>query len=127
MWSDPIGQAVQRSVLAALPPDTLEALLADAIRLDVPAGSVMYRQGDPPRCGLLVSGLARIFLAAPDGRQVTIRYMPPGSLSGSALVVRGPSVARMQAVSDISALVLNAGSLRVLARGGSPHPARRAR
>jgi CRP-like cAMP-binding protein len=75
--------ALQRSALKDLPPELLERMLAGAIRLDIPAGSVLYREDDPPRCGLLVSGLLRVFQVAADGRQVTIRYMTPGSLSGS--------------------------------------------
>jgi len=58
------GQALQRSVLGHLPTELLDRLLQDAMRLDVPAGSVLYREGDPPRCGLLISGLARVCLVA---------------------------------------------------------------
>ena len=46
-------------------------LLGDAMRVDIPAGSVLYREGEAPRCGLLVRGLLRVFLAAPAGRQTT--------------------------------------------------------
>jgi CRP/FNR family transcriptional regulator, cyclic AMP receptor protein len=115
--ADPVELAVRRSVLASLPPAVLDRLLSDALRLDIPAGSVLYREGDAPRCGLLVSGLARVYLTAADGRQVTIRYMVSGSLSGASLVVSGaPSSARVQAVSDVVGLILNVGTLRSLAR-----------
>jgi CRP-like cAMP-binding protein len=98
-------------VLAALPEELLERLLVAAMRVDIPAGSVLYREGDPPRCGLLVSGLARVFLVAADGRQVTIRYMPPGSLSGSSVVISGaPASVRVQAVTDLTGLLLNVSS-----------------
>jgi CRP/FNR family cyclic AMP-dependent transcriptional regulator len=114
--ADPVALAVQRSVLASLPSAVLDSLLRDAMRIDVPAGGVLYRKGDPPRCGLLVNGHARVFIVAGDGRQVTIRYMPPGSLSGSSVVIRGtPADVRVQAVTDLVGLLLNVATLRSLA------------
>jgi CRP/FNR family transcriptional regulator, cyclic AMP receptor protein len=117
MPADSVELAIQRSVVAGLSRDHLDALLSGGMRLDIPAGSVVYREGDAPRCGLLVSGLARVFLVGPDGRQVTIRYMRPGSLSGSSLIVLGsPADARVQAVTDVAGLLLNVAALRTLAR-----------
>src|SRR5262245_7039401 len=63
------ANAVKQSVLAELPQAQLDELLSDALRVDIPAGSTVYREGDAPRCGLLVSGLARVFLIGGDGRQ----------------------------------------------------------
>src|SRR5262249_56465727 len=84
--------------------------------LDVPAGSMVYREGDAPRCWLLVSGLARVFLQGADGRQATMRYMRPGSLSGASLVIRGvPAEARVQAVTNVVGIILNWDVVRALA------------
>jgi CRP/FNR family transcriptional regulator, cyclic AMP receptor protein len=111
-----IEQALRRSVLADLPPDDLDRVLGSALRVDIPAGSVLYREGDAPRCGVLVSGLARVFLLGADGRQVTVRYMRPGSLSGASLVIRGtPAAVRVQAVTDLVGILLNWQVLRALA------------
>jgi hypothetical protein len=88
-WYEP---ALRRSVLAGLPDDVLDRLFSGAMRLDIPSGSILYREGEAPRCGLFVSGLTRVFLAAVDGRQVTIRYMTPGSLSGASLVLLDDAV-----------------------------------
>src|SRR5262249_38601760 len=116
--TDPIvEQALHRSVLSALPRDQLDKLVSDSLRIDIPAGSTVYREGDPPRCGLLLSGLARVFLVSPDGRQATIRYMRPGSLSGASLVIRGISAgARVQAVTDIVGILLNCEVVEGLGR-----------
>ena len=115
---DPVlAAALQRSVFKDLPPELLERVLAGAIRLDIPSGSVLYREDDPPRCGLLVSGLLRVFLVAADGRQVTIRYMTPGSISGSSrLVLDVPANARVQAVTDVIGLVFDISKVRSLAQ-----------
>src|SRR5437868_1063207 len=109
LLTDPvIEQAVQPRVLAALPTSQRDQLLGGALRVDIPAGSVVYREGDAPRCGLLVSGLARVFLLGADGRQVTVRYMRPGSMSGASLVIRGtPAAASVQAVTGLVAILLN--------------------
>src|SRR5438552_16500248 len=87
------------------------------MRVDIPAGSVLYREDDSPRCGLLISGLLRVFLVAADGRQVTMRYMSPGSLSGSSLLVLDTSASvRVQAVTDVVGRLLNVSALRSLAQ-----------
>ena len=112
-----LAAALQRSVFKDLPPELLERVLTGAIRLDIPAGSVLYRQDDPPRCGLLVSGLLRVFLVATDGRQVMIRYMTQGSVSGSSrLVLDAPASVRVQAVTDVIGLVFDIDNLRSLAQ-----------
>jgi CRP/FNR family cyclic AMP-dependent transcriptional regulator len=112
-----VEQALSSSVLNSLPQNMRDLVLADDMRVDIPAGSILYREGGPPRCGLLVSGLARVFVAAPDGRQATIRYMRPGSLSGASLVVLGTAAdVRVQAVTDVVGLLINVAALRQLAR-----------
>jgi hypothetical protein len=34
----------------ALPAAQVERLVAESLELDVPAGAIVYREGDPPRC-----------------------------------------------------------------------------
>ena len=57
---DRIDQAVARSFLAGLPPTTQSRVVAGATLLDIPAGSVLYRDADAPRFGLVVGGFVRI-------------------------------------------------------------------
>jgi hypothetical protein len=59
---DRVHQAVARSFLAGLPAATQARLLVGAIMLDVPAGSILYREAEAPRFGLVVGGLVRLFL-----------------------------------------------------------------
>jgi len=108
--------AIAASPLAAIPDRALERLLADTVRLDIPAGSVPYRAGDAPRVGLIVSGLARVFLISPQGRQMTIRYARPGELLGVPAMVGGPVDSSVQAVTDCAVLMLNARTLETLGR-----------
>ncbi len=110
------AEAVKRSYLSALPGTALKHLLDEAVRLDVPAGSTLYRESDEARLGLVVSGLFRAYMTSPDGRQVTVRYARPGSVLGTAVTVGGPVHVNVQALVDSSILVFNVQTLQTLAK-----------
>ena len=77
--------ALSRSNLRALPGSALDELMAGASRVRIPPGSVTHWEGEPaPFLELVVSGVVRGFVAAPDGRTMTIRYCRSGSLIGAA-------------------------------------------
>lgn len=77
-------RAVRASHLRDLPPDVLDDLFTDGVRAKVPAGSVTHREGDgAPYLDMVVAGVIRILVAAPDGRAMTIRYCRPGELLGA--------------------------------------------
>ena len=78
-------KAVAESHLHTLPPDVLDGVLAGAVRAKVLAGSVTHREGEPaPHLELVISGVVRVFITAPDGRTMTVRYCRPGALIGVA-------------------------------------------
>jgi CRP/FNR family transcriptional regulator len=108
--------AIGASALALFPARALERLLSDAVRLDIPAGTVPYRGGDAPRVGLVISGLVRVYLTSPEGRQMTIRYARPGELLGVPAMVGGPVESSVQAVTDCSVLMLNPTTLAAPAK-----------
>jgi hypothetical protein len=56
-------EALRGSFRFALPASALEQLLAAAIRLDVPAGAVVYRAGDAARTALVLMCLIRVYQA----------------------------------------------------------------
>jgi CRP/FNR family transcriptional regulator, cyclic AMP receptor protein len=61
----------------------LDGLLMGSTRMRVPAGSVTHWEGEPdPHLELVVSGVVRVFVTAPDGRTMTVRYCRPGALIG---------------------------------------------
>src|SRR5215207_1895982 len=102
---------------AALPPPQRRRVLADALLVDVPAGSTIYRDDDDPRCLLVVAGLVRIVVSAPDGRTVTVAYARAGELLGVATVVAGPApVSAHVKVTDAQLLMLGARTIAALAR-----------
>lgn len=109
-------KAFDASLLSTLPVDTIEALLTDAMRIDIPAGSIPYRESDVPRVGLVISGLVRVYMTSREGRQVTIRYSRSGEMLGIPAIVGGPVPVNVQAVTDVSLLMLNSLTLTTLAK-----------
>jgi CRP/FNR family cyclic AMP-dependent transcriptional regulator len=108
--------ALERSLLARCPPEKLTLLLSEAIRFDIPAGTVIYRDGARPQFALVVSGLLRIYISAPDGRQITLRYARSGDVLGTVAVVTGAVPVSVQALSDVVLQVLNIQTLQDVAR-----------
>ncbi len=100
--------------LVSLPRDAAERLLAEAIRINVPAGAVIYRDEESPRLIVVVRGLLRIFLTSVDGRQVTVRYARSGDVAGLALVIGGPAPMSIQAVTGALVVALRVDTLRAL-------------
>lgn len=90
MLSADVAAALQRSFLGRLPPDAVADLLEGQQILDLPADTMFYREGGPPRVFLMISGLVRLFLVARSGREVTVRYCRPPDVIGTALAVAGP-------------------------------------
>jgi CRP/FNR family transcriptional regulator, cyclic AMP receptor protein len=78
-----IARAVALSHLGALPPGRVDPLVATARRATIPAGAVIHWVGeDVPHVDLVVSGVVRAFVTAPDGRAMTVRYARVGALLG---------------------------------------------
>ncbi|MFD1212952.1 Crp/Fnr family transcriptional regulator [Arthrobacter sp. GCM10027362] len=76
-------QAVAASGLGSLPGPLLDDLMAGSTRLWVPAGTVTHREGDTvPHLELMISGLLKFYVTAPDGRTITVRYCRRGALMG---------------------------------------------
>ena len=87
-----VTAALVRSRFGALPDDALARLTAGAIRVEVPAGTGLIEPGTVPRLHLMVAGVAKTYLIAPNGRQATVRHArsgkssppPPSATSGGS-------------------------------------------
>jgi CRP/FNR family transcriptional regulator len=104
-------QTLAKSPLSELPPALIEQLLADAQHIAVPRYTTIYNVEDNPRCALIISGLIRVYMASPDGRQVTVRYVRSAELLGLAEVIGGPSPVSTQVLTDATLLLLNGKTL----------------
>ena len=114
-----IDAALAKSILAALPPTLRDTLTRNAIPVDLPAGSTLYYEADEPRCGLVIAGLLRMYMTAPDGRQITVRYARTGELVGVAAILGGPAPVNAQTLTDTALLMFN---VRTLEASGQTEP-----
>lgn len=103
--------ALAASRLGALPADALSDVLAGATRLTIPARSTVRPvAGRSPHLELVLSGLVRVQVAAPDGRSLTIRYCRRGALMGAAtLYAEAVGPFSIQALTDAELLRLDPG------------------
>jgi len=78
--------AWRRTVFAGLSADVTRAMLARSSMITVRASEIAYRASaneESPLLGIVVSGLLRFYIQAPDGRAMTVRYAGPGEIVGA--------------------------------------------
>lgn len=114
-----VKQTLAKSPLSELPPTLIEQLMADAQRIDVPRNTAIYYSEDHPRCALVISGVIRMYLSSPDGRQVTVRYARSAELIGLVAVIGGPAPTSAQVLTDARLLLLNG---KTIVRLGQTEP-----
>ena len=110
-----VSAAFSMSHLHELPPEVLDKLVTGAVRTKISAGSVTHREGEPaPHLELVISGVVRAFVTAPDGRTMTVRYCRPGALLGAvSLFATGFTMpASTQAVVDAELLRMSPAFVR---------------
>jgi CRP/FNR family transcriptional regulator len=111
-----IDEAIAKSTLAAFPPRLRETLIREAVPVGLPAGANLYYEGDEPRCGLVVTGLLRVYMTSPDGRQITVRDARAGDLLGIAAIVGGPAPTSVQILTDATLWMFNVRALQTSAQ-----------
>ncbi|MGY1809988.1 Crp/Fnr family transcriptional regulator [Blastococcus sp. SYSU D00669] len=81
---DEVRSALGASRFAPLSGPAVRGLLAQARLVEIPVGAMLHREGeDAEHLELVVGGLVRAFVTAPDGRTLTIRYCRRGALIGA--------------------------------------------
>lgn len=79
-----VRSAIAASNLRGLPPGDIADLAVDATRRRIPAATTVHRQGEAaPHLELVVTGFIRVYVTAPDGRTMTVRYCRPGAILGA--------------------------------------------
>ena len=113
-----IAKVISISSLRDLPQPVLDRLMGGARVREIPAGESIHEEGDEPFVALVVSGLIRAYISAPNGRTMTIRYCRPGSLMGTGTAFNTTSpMARgnLTALVDSSVVAIHPATLRRLA------------
>jgi CRP/FNR family cyclic AMP-dependent transcriptional regulator len=106
----------QGSFIDRLDPELRRTLLSGARQRNVAPGALIF----PPapswtRAGVVLDGVARGFLVAADGRQLTVRYVRPGDLIGSIYPLAGDRAPlAIQAVTACRVVELEPADLREL-------------
>ena len=110
--------AIEGSHLRDLPPEILEQLFAGSVRSKIPAGSVFHRESEAgPYLELILAGVIQVFVTAPDGRTMTIRYCQAGELLGamSLFTPNFSEPATKQALVDAELLRMSPTTVRSIA------------
>jgi CRP/FNR family transcriptional regulator, cyclic AMP receptor protein len=107
-----LNAARHRGFLSALPERLVDELLVGSQRVTYPAGAVSIRWEDRPGPAVVLRGSLRVFLSAPDGIQLTLRYLSVGDLLGwtSLSTTRG-----VQALEETELLLIDPNRQRALA------------
>lgn len=96
--------ALSSSFLAQVDAPTVDELLRDTHVREVPAGRVFISEAHSLRCGLLLSGLARVFVTRLDGSEVTLRRVGTGAAVGVKAIVGRRNQAGVQAITAVEFL-----------------------
>ena len=102
--------------LDTLSPAKRELVLAGAVQETRRAGSTLTLPARPPRAEVLDRGLMRVYVAAADGRQATVRYIHEGEVLGSLMILGWPAVTHhAQCLTEASVTSLDVAQVRRLA------------
>ena len=114
-----VRDAVRASHLRDLPIELLEELFEGAVLAKVPAGSIAHWALEEHQyLELVITGVIRVFVTAPDGRTMTIRYCRSGELLGAmSLFSDGfAEPATKQALVDSQLLMMSPPKVRALSQ-----------
>jgi CRP-like cAMP-binding protein len=114
MLDDELRDSLAESRLRDLDVDLLERITEGSRRLDVEPGAV--RDIGSVMFDLVLRGLVRLFVIAPDGREATLRYCRRGSLMGTPTIFSPlPSVVGQKALVPSRILVMRPAIVQSLA------------
>lgn len=118
-----LDAALAGSHLAGVPAAVLSEGLGRSRVRRIAAGTAAHRERDSDaHCELVVTGLLRVLVTAPDGRTMTVRYCRPGSLVGVATLFAPGFImpATVEALEDAELLVLSPDAVRWAVRRHPP-------
>lgn len=114
MLDDELRGSLAQSHLRDLDDDLLERMTEGARLVDLAPGAV--RESGKVTFDLVLRGLVRVFVIAPDGREATLRYCRRGSLMGTATIFSPlPIVAGQKALVPSRILAMRPAIVRSLA------------
>jgi CRP-like cAMP-binding protein len=109
---------MRSSFLESVDPRVVATLTRRAVVQHIDGGELFVSETDPQWTGIVLSGMARIFLRTPSGRQVTLRTATAGGSVGIAALFSAGSISA-QAITDCDVVRLDNPQLVALAHA---HP-----
>lgn len=106
---DLIARLAPGTLLRALEPGQLHALLSSAARRELKPGEAIIRQGDENGdfAVCLLSGGLKISMVSASGREIILNYCGPGEIVGEiAMLDKGPRTATVSAAVPSTVLLL---------------------
>ncbi len=103
-------------IFAGVPQATKDRLLENALVMEVPANSVLYRDYEPARAGVVLQGLLRTYVTSKEERQMTVTYSSPGDLVGMAAIVGGPLPVCVEAIRNSTVLLIDSATIEELGK-----------
>jgi CRP/FNR family transcriptional regulator, cyclic AMP receptor protein len=97
-------------LLDLLTPPNRDEVLRGSRRIRYPAGAAYHQDQAAPMALVVESGLIRVFVSAPDGRQASVAYFHPDD-TYAALDVIPTGPANLQALTDSTVLLLDPENL----------------
>jgi CRP/FNR family cyclic AMP-dependent transcriptional regulator len=101
-------------VRVRLPTLVWDRVVEGAEVVNTEAGNLIFGNGSAPRAAAILAGVMRLFVRTAEGRQVTIQYARPGDIAGLVAVLGGGHGWNLEAVTDATLAMLDAGRLRAL-------------
>lgn len=99
------ADSLAESFLANLDSSVVDAIRQRAVVHHHPSGDILC-ETNGHWTGILLSGMARVFLRTPGGRQVTLRHAQPGGSIGIGALL-GEGAVSAQAVTDCTVMRLD--------------------
>jgi len=104
-----------QSFLEHVEPAVVDAIRQRSVVHHFRSGDIVVTEADRSWTAIVTSGMARVFVTSPGGRQVTLRHARAGSSIGIGALLSDNSVSA-QAVTDCTILKLDSDQVRELAR-----------
>lgn len=110
-----VAEGLANSFLAVVDPPTLDAIRQRALMHRHRAGDIIVTETEHHWTGIVLAGMARVFVSTRGGRQVTLRHARPGGSIGVGALL-GEGTVSAQAVTACDVLSLDTEHVLRLAR-----------